>query len=82
MSKVWANYNESKNLFEIKVNDEDYYSLVPEEVAFDPSKTEPITFNYRINNRIVHNGTMSWVIDMLDEKISNNITDEVQTIEI
>ena len=25
---------------------------------------------------------MSWVIDMLDEKITNNITDEVHTIEI
>jgi uncharacterized protein YbdZ (MbtH family) len=49
LSKVWASYEEQKNLFQVKVNDEDYYSLVPEEVDFDPSQYESISFTFLIN---------------------------------
>ena len=42
-TKVWVDYEpQPKNNFIIKVNDEDIYSLIKEEVDYDPSKTEPL----------------------------------------
>ena len=41
LEKVWVNYKQiPKNSFEIKINDEDLYHLLKEEVDEDPSKTE------------------------------------------
>ena len=41
LRKVWVNFKQNpKNSFEIKVNDEDLYRLLKEEVDEDPSKTE------------------------------------------
>ena len=52
LTKVWVNYEPlPKNTFIIKVNDNDYYSLVKEEVDYDPSKTEAlIVSSLKIND--------------------------------
>ena len=43
LSKVWVDYlPQPKNTFMFRVNDADIYSLVKEEVDYDPSKTEPL----------------------------------------
>ena len=43
LTKVWVDYlPQPKNSFVIKVNDADVYSLVKEEVDYDPSKTESL----------------------------------------
>ena len=38
-----------KNMFTIRVNDADFYSLVKEEADFDPTKTEQLFVNLKIN---------------------------------
>ena len=39
LSKVWVNYEpQPNNTFVFRVNDADIYSLVKEEVDYDPSK--------------------------------------------
>ena len=42
ITKVQVDYDQPKNTFKFKVNDEDVYSLVKEEVDFDPSKIEDL----------------------------------------
>ena len=38
-----------KNIFTFRVNDEDLYSLTKEEVDFDPSKTELLKVDLKVN---------------------------------
>ena len=46
LSKVWVNFEPwPKNTFVFRVNDADVYSLVKEEVDFDPTKTEELYVN-------------------------------------
>ena len=41
LTKVWVDYEPlPKNIFVFRINGEDIYSLVKEEVDYDPSKTE------------------------------------------
>ena len=43
LTKVWVDYEpQPKNTFTFRVNDNDIYSLVKEEVDYDPSKTETL----------------------------------------
>ena len=43
LTKVWVDYEtQPKNTFVIKINDASIYSLVKEEVDYDPSKTETL----------------------------------------
>ena len=51
ISKVWVNYEAwPKNTFVFRVNDADVYSLVKEEVDYDPSKTETLTVALKVND--------------------------------
>ena len=51
ISKVWVNFElQPKNTFIFKVNDADVYSLVKEEVDFDPSKIETLSVALNVNN--------------------------------
>lgn len=51
LRKVFADYEpHPKNTFSIKVNDANIYSLVKEEVDYDPTKTEVIKVLLSINN--------------------------------
>ena len=59
----------SKNKFTFKVNDEDIYSLTKEEVDFDPSKTETLATNLKINEIQAISDSMPWIIDEVEEKI-------------
>ena len=72
LSKVWVNYEPlPKNTFVIKVNDADVYSLVKEEVDYDPSKTEELNVQLYINekeNNII-DASIPWIIDEVADKI-------------
>ena len=52
LTKVWVDYEpQPKNNFVIRVNDNDIYSLVKEEVDFDPTKTEEMRVIFKINDK-------------------------------
>ena len=72
LQKVWADYlPPPKNEFSIKVNGYDYYTLVKEEVDFDPSKIEPFEcFELKLNDEEAHSGSMPWVLEEFEEKIN------------
>ena len=54
----------------IRVNDTDYYSLVKEEVDYDPTKTEALTVrNFIVNDKQILSGSMPWIINDVEEKI-------------
>ena len=76
-----------------KVNDDDLYSLIKEEVDFDPSKTESMAVALNVNDKKVSNGSetlewaclgiMPWIIDDIDEKIQNALgTENLRSIYI
>ena len=50
LSKVWVDYEpQPKNNFIFRINDANFYSLVKEEVDYDPSKTAALTVALNIN---------------------------------
>ena len=52
LSKVWVDYEPlPKNMFKFRVNDEDIYSLVKEEIDYDPTKTETLNVILCINDK-------------------------------
>ena len=52
LAKVWVDYEPlPKNNFLIRVNDADFFTLVKEEVDYDPSKTESLFVKLNINNK-------------------------------
>ena len=51
LTKVWVDYlPQPKNTFIFRVNGEDMYSLVKEEVDFDPTKTETLSVSLKVND--------------------------------
>ena len=58
-----------KNIFVIKVNDEDIYSLIKEEVDYDPTKTETLNVTLKVNDKETIIGSMPWIITDAEEKI-------------
>ena len=58
-----------KNIFIIRVNDTDYYSLVKEEVDYDPTKTEALRVDLKVNDKETISGSMPWIIDDMEDKI-------------
>ena len=51
LTKVWVDYEpQPKNTFKFRVNDADIYSLVKEEVDFDPTKTEALGVALNVND--------------------------------
>ena len=70
LTKVWVDYEpQPKNIFKIKVNDEDIYSLVKEEVDYDPTKTEVLEVYLKINDKLTISGITPWIINDAEEKI-------------
>ena len=52
LTKMWVDYEpHPKNIFVFKVNDEDVYSLVKEEVDFDPTKIETLNVSLNLNDK-------------------------------
>ena len=69
---MWVDYEPwPKNIFVFKVNDADIYSLVKEEVDYDPTKTESLKVNLSINNRNTINGNIAWIIDEVSDKLES-----------
>ena len=70
LNKVWVDYLcKPKSAFVIKVNDYDVYSLVKEEVDYDPSKTERLHVHLTINNKKAIFGSMPWILGDVEDKI-------------
>ena len=70
LTKVWANYEPNpKNTFQFRVNDADIYSLVKEEVDFDPTKTEELSGGVNVNGKNAISGKTPWIIDEVEERI-------------
>ena len=84
ISKVSVTYEpQTKNTFKFSVNGEDIYSLVKEEVDYDPSKTEQLIVGLNLNDKKDSNGkeglewaiygSMPWIIDDVEEKIQTSL---------
>ena len=67
-----------KNTFIIRVNDIEYYSLVKEEVEYDPTKTEKLSVFLKINGQETIGtrasgasitGKIPWIIEDMEDKI-------------
>ena len=72
LQKVWADYLPlPKNEFLIKVNDFDYYTLVREEIDFDPTQIELFKCEKLVLNDLeALSGQMPWVYEEVEEKIN------------
>ena len=70
LTKVQIDYEfQPKNTFIIRVNDAEFYSLVKEEVDFDPSQIETLKVMLKINDVRAISGSMPWIVDEVEEKI-------------
>ena len=71
LSKVWVDYEpQPKNNFIFRINDADLYSLVKEEVDYDPSKTETLSVRLlKVNDKETISGSTPWIIDEVEDKI-------------
>ena len=60
-----------KNIFVFKINGEDIYSLIKEEVDYDPTKTESLKLDFKINDQTewAISGITPWIIDEVEDKI-------------
>ena len=72
LAKVSADYfPPPQNKFDLKVNDDSYFTLVKEESDFDPSLVELFKCDsLRLNGIEAHRGTMPWIIDEVEEMIN------------
>ena len=74
ISKVKVDYEPPpKNKFSFEVNGKDIYNLIKEEVDFDPSKTEPLRVNLKVNDKKAISGSIPWIIEDFDEKIQSSL---------
>ena len=90
LTKVQVDYDQPKNTFSFRVNDEDIYSLVKEEVDFDPSKTEQLGTFLNINDKKDSNsddglewpieGFVPWIVDEIEERIQTALGKDQLTI--
>ena len=70
VSKVEVSYEpHPKNKFTFRVNDEDLYSLTKEEVDFDPSKTETLNVDLKVNENEVISVSMPYIIEDVEDRI-------------
>ena len=70
LSKVEVDYEpQPKNTFTFRINDADILNLVKEEVDFDPSKTESLIVEFKVNDKEAINGSMPWIVDEVEDKI-------------
>ena len=84
LTKVWVNYEpQPKNTFEIKVNDAEIYSLVKEEVDYDPTKTEELFVELKVNMKVAISRHMPWIINDVADKIETELgMDHLSCLEI
>ena len=85
LEKIQVDYEPQKNIFKIRVNDEDFYSLVKEEVDYDPSKTDDLGITFFINDKKdwVIRGFVPWITDDIEDKISTTLgADQLTSLEI
>ena len=81
LTKVWVDYEpQPKDTFVIKVNDADIYSLVKEEIDYDPTKTETLEAGLGLND----NGDlvfemMPWIIEEVADKVESALGMEYLT---
>ena len=75
LSKVWVDYlPQPKNTFIFRVNDDDIYSLVKEEVEYDPTKIEILDVKIvKVNEKEITSGSTSWIIEEVEDKIQTAI---------
>ena len=72
-----------KNAFSFKVNDAEIHSLVKEEVEFDPSQTEKMNVDLKVNGVQAIKGVTPWIISEVDEKIQTTLgIDPLNSLEI
>ena len=70
LMKLSVDYEpQPKNIFQFRVNDADIYSLVKEEVNYDPSKIESLIVDLAINENLelIISGLMPWIVDDVEE---------------
>ena len=84
LSKVWVDYlPQPKNIFIIRVNDEDIYNLIKEEVDYDPSKTESLKVNLKVNDKATISRAIPWIINDVEDKIQTALgMDHLTSLEI
>ena len=71
LKKVKVDYEPlPKNKFIVTINYYDYYTLVKEELDFDPSNIKPLNCTLYINDVVAHEGVMPWIIDEVEEKMN------------
>ena len=71
LSKVWADYlPPPKNQFLLKVNDFDYYTLIKEELDYDPTQFESFSCTLALNEEVAISGSMTWDIEEVEQKIN------------
>ena len=72
LTKVWVDYEPlPKNTFIFRINGYDIYSLVKEEVDYDPTQTETLNVKFKINDqkKFAIKGNIPWIIDEVEDKI-------------
>ena len=63
-------FPQPKNIFIIKVNDDDIYSLTKEDIDYDPTKTETLyVSSLKVNDKETITTSMPWIITDVEEKI-------------
>ena len=83
LTKVWVNYEPlPKNTFVFRINGQDIYSLIKEEVNYDPSKTETLYVELKINDQTewAISGNTPWIIEDVDDKVQTALGEEQLTI--
>ena len=57
----------------IRVNDADFFTLVKEEVDYDPSKTETLNVILFINDKLAIGGNMPWIAEDVSDKVESTL---------
>ena len=72
LAKVEADYlPPPKNQFVIKVNGDEYYTLVKEDLGVDLSQVEFLRCkNLKVNDDDVFSGSIPWVLDQFEDKLN------------
>ena len=77
---MWVDYEPfPKNNFLIRVNDADFFTLVKEEVDYDPSKTESLFVRLNINDKWEREYYREWTISGSTPWIAEDVSDKVES---
>ena len=76
IENIEATYEpEPKNCFSVKVNGRDIFNLPREEVDFDPSRTENLEVQLKVNDAKAIDGNMPYIVEDVNEKIDSALTE-------